>query len=82
MASAVNPDIEAQMKRIWSALNDGTVDVVTARDALRQLHDILSGAAYEAPPPPPTGGVEAAAEDVGEDEGGEDHPHRRARKRR
>jgi hypothetical protein len=58
----INADVLAQMKRLWSALNDGTVDVVTANDALRQMHDFLTGAAYEgqevAAPAPDEGGVE------------------------
>lgn len=84
----VNPDVLAQMKRIWSAVNDGTVDKATINDALRLMHDILSGAAYEALPPvdpvedAPSTHEEEEPEPVDEGEG-EDHPHRRkARKKR
>jgi hypothetical protein len=53
----INPDVLAQMHRLHSALNDGTVDLATANDALRKLHDFLSGAAYDKSDP--TGGDEA-----------------------
>jgi len=45
--SEVHPDVLAQMKRIWSAVNDGTLDRDTVNDALRVMHDLLTGAAYE-----------------------------------
>lgn len=41
----IHPDVLAQMKRIHSALNDGTVDRATANDALRALWELLSGTA-------------------------------------
>jgi len=65
MAEEVNPDVLAQMKRLWSALNDGTVDIATANDALRQMHDFLSGAAYEEHAPMGPDEPDAAEHDVG-----------------
>jgi hypothetical protein len=73
--SEINPDVLAQMKRLWSALNDGTVDKETANDALKKLHDILSGAAHT----DPTSATEEVAE---EGDAEEDHPHRKPRKKR
>ena len=45
--SEIDPNVLAQMKRIWSAVNDGTLDKDAVNDALKQMHDFLSGAAYE-----------------------------------
>jgi hypothetical protein len=79
--SDINPDVLAQMKRIWSAVNDGTLDKDTVNDALRQMHDFLSGAAYEAHDPEPMGPDEADAEEV--DVGSEEHSHKKkSRKKR
>ena len=65
MAEEVNPDVLAQMKRIWSAVNDGTLDKDTVNDALRQMHDFLSGAAYEEHAPMGPDEPDAAEHDVG-----------------
>jgi len=78
MADEVNPDVLAQMKRIWSAVNDGTLDKDTVNDALKQMHDFLSGAAYEAADPSAED-TEETAEAAGEGEG---HPVRKPRKKR
>lgn len=88
----VDPDILAQLHRIHRAVNDGTLDRDTVNDALRLIHDILSGALAERGQADEATG-RAEPEDVGNggptgaeeerDEGGEDHPaKRRARKRR
>lgn len=77
MAEEVNPDVLAQMKRIWSALNDGTVNRDEANAALKDLHDVLSGAAYD--------DVAAEVTEPGPEaeEGGEDdHPARKPRKKK
>jgi len=39
----INPDVMAQLKRIWSAVNDGTLDRDAVNDALMKLRDLLSG---------------------------------------
>jgi hypothetical protein len=51
------------------------VDKETANDALKKLHDILSGAAHT----DPTSATEEVAE---EGDAEEDHPHRKPRKKR
>jgi hypothetical protein len=81
MAEEVNPDVLAQMKRIWSAVNDGTLDKDTVNDALRLMHDFLTGAAYD-DASPDTAGEEAVAE-VAEPAGEEaPHPRKKPRKKR
>jgi hypothetical protein len=74
----INPDVLAQLHRIHSAVNDGTLDKAVVNDALAKVHDLLSGAAYEEASPTP-----ATEEVAAEEEGEEDHPHKaRGRKRR
>jgi len=78
MSDEVNPDVLAQMHRIHKAANDGTFDKDTINDALKKMHDCLTGAAYET--------AEDVVEDVeeaGADEG-EEHPAhaRKPRKKR
>jgi hypothetical protein len=68
----IDPNVMAQLHRIHAATNDGTFNKDVINDALRMLHDFLSGAAYEEPTPTVT-------EEVVEEE----HPHRKpARKKR
>ena len=64
----INADVLAQMHRIHVATNDGTFNKDVINDALRMLHDFLSGAAYEKPDP--TLATEEVAVEV------EAHPHK------
>jgi hypothetical protein len=73
--SDINPDVLAQMKRIWSAVNDGTLDRDTVNDALMQMHSFLSGAAYELPDP-------VVTEEQDEASAAEEHPHKKPRRKR
>jgi hypothetical protein len=63
----INPDVMAQLHRIHSAVNDGTVDKDAINDALRRLHDYLTGAAYKGVPIGPDE-PDAAEHDVGGEE--------------
>jgi hypothetical protein len=63
----INPDVMAQLHRIHVATNDGTFNKDAINDALRVLHDLLSGAAYDTDPT-------SATEEVAVEE--EEHPHK------
>jgi hypothetical protein len=54
--SDIDPDVLAQMKRIWSAVNDGTLDKDTVNDALAQMQTLLTG--ITEPDPEPTANEE------------------------
>jgi hypothetical protein len=72
----INPDVLAQMHRIHAATNDGTFNKDVINDALRLMHDYLSGVAYE---------VSEAAPEVEAHEAGHApavHSHRPSRKKR
>jgi len=66
------------MHAIHKATNDGTFDKDAINEALKKMHDLLTGAAYEA--------ADASADDTEEAEAtdeGEEHPHgRKPRKKR
>jgi len=70
MSDEVNPDVLACMHAIHRAANDGTFDKDAINEALKRMHDFLTGAAYET--------ADAVVEDDEEpaDEA-EDAPHAR-----
>jgi len=73
----VNPDILAQLHRIHQAVNAGTLDRDSVNDALRLIHDFLTGKAYEEAP------EAEVADDEADDEADDVHPTKRApRKKR
>jgi len=78
--SEVNPDVLACMHAIHKATNDGTFDKDAINEALRKLHDFLTGAAYEAADPSADPTEEPEAVEVGGE--GEEQPHARKPRRK
>lgn len=78
----INPDVLAQLHRIHSAVNDGTVDKPSIVDALAKLWELLSGPRDPIEEAPSTHEEEEPEEaDEPEDEPDE-HPHRAKSRRK